>query len=69
MWYLADREWPGPNLLLLNNALEQTGWTGSTVDEKSWALGGPGAARRAGLEPGGHGRVGRSWRPRRRPSF
>jgi hypothetical protein len=25
LWYLADREWPAPNLVLLDNALRQTG--------------------------------------------
>jgi hypothetical protein len=26
LWYLSDPEWPPPNLVLLNNALQQTGW-------------------------------------------
>ncbi len=26
-WYLADTEWPGPNMVMLRNALVQTGWT------------------------------------------
>jgi predicted nucleotidyltransferase component of viral defense system len=26
MWYLSDPDWPAPNLTLLSNALQQTGW-------------------------------------------
>ena len=26
MWYLSDPDWPAPNLALLQNALQQTGW-------------------------------------------
>ena len=31
-------KWPGlkPNLLLLNNALTQTGWKGEAPDENNW---------------------------------
>lgn len=36
MWYLSDRNWPPPNLNLLNNALEQTGWTGAVLTPESW---------------------------------
>jgi hypothetical protein len=36
IWYLSDRDWPDPNLVLLNNALTQTGWTGPTVHTKNW---------------------------------
>ena len=36
VWYLSDRDWPAPNLVLLNNALEQTGWSGPALDEASW---------------------------------
>ena len=36
VWYLSDRDWPAPNLVLLNNALAQTGWKGPTLDEASW---------------------------------
>ena len=36
MWYLSDRTWPQPNLLLLNNALEQTAWEGSKLTEENW---------------------------------
>ena len=35
-WYLS--KWPGlkPNLLLLNNALAQTGWKGDSPGENNW---------------------------------
>ena len=36
MWYLADATWPEPNLVMLNNALGQTGWEGSTLTGESW---------------------------------
>jgi hypothetical protein len=36
VWYLSDRDWPAPNLLLLNNALAQTGWRRPSLDEASW---------------------------------
>ncbi len=36
LWYLSDRSWPEPNLTLLNNALQQTGWTGPTMAPSSW---------------------------------
>jgi hypothetical protein len=35
-WYLSDRRWPDPNLELLGNALEQTGWEGPPLDAASW---------------------------------
>ncbi len=35
-WYLTDPTWPGPNLVLLNNALQQTGWTGPALDDATW---------------------------------
>lgn len=35
-WYLTDPRWPGPNLVLLNNALSQTGWPGPPLDVSSW---------------------------------
>lgn len=35
-WYLSDRRWPAPNLVLLNNALRQTGWNGPPLDDSSW---------------------------------
>lgn len=38
LWYLSDRSWPAPNLILLNNALRQTGWSGPELSEKNWRL-------------------------------
>lgn len=35
-WYLADSDWPEPNLLLLNRALRQTGWTGRRLTPGTW---------------------------------
>lgn len=31
MWYMTDPDWPPPNMLLLRNALLQTGWTKKRV--------------------------------------
>jgi hypothetical protein len=36
LWYLSDPAWPSPNLTLLNNALQQTGWQGEALSESSW---------------------------------
>jgi hypothetical protein len=36
MWYLSDRTWPEPNILLLNNALLQTAWSGTKLTEENW---------------------------------
>lgn len=36
MWYLSDREWPAPNLGLLNSALEQTDWSGPSLTANNW---------------------------------
>ena len=36
IWYLSDRAWPPPNLVLLNNALAQTGWKAAPLSETSW---------------------------------
>jgi predicted nucleotidyltransferase component of viral defense system len=36
LWYLSDPEWPEPNLVLLNNALIQSGWTGNALSSESW---------------------------------
>ncbi len=36
VWYLSDRAWPPPNLVLLNNALEQTGWKRPPLTATSW---------------------------------
>jgi hypothetical protein len=46
VWYLSDRDWPAPNLVLLNNALAQTEWTGPALTEASWV-----EAVRARLRP------------------
>jgi len=35
-WYLSDRNWPEPNLMLLNNALAQTHWVGGNVTQGNW---------------------------------
>jgi hypothetical protein len=34
LWYLSDPNWPAPNLILLNNALQQTDWTGKPLTPK-----------------------------------
>ena len=36
LWYLSDPDWPDPNLELLNNALQQTKWTGGPLNERNW---------------------------------
>ena len=36
LWYLSDSTWPPPNLTLLNNALQQTGWAGKPLSEENW---------------------------------
>jgi hypothetical protein len=36
LWYLSDPTWPQPNLVLLNNALAQTNWTGGKLTEENW---------------------------------
>ena len=36
IWYLSDKDWPSPNLVLLNNALRQTEWTGSMLTVENW---------------------------------
>ncbi|HID90093.1 MAG TPA: nucleotidyl transferase AbiEii/AbiGii toxin family protein [Anaerolineae bacterium] len=38
LWYLSDPDWPPPNLTLLNNALQQTGWTGPHLTGENWRL-------------------------------
>ncbi|MBN2028830.1 nucleotidyl transferase AbiEii/AbiGii toxin family protein [bacterium] len=35
-WYLSDKSWPEPNLLLLNEALKQFGWNKSPVKGNTW---------------------------------
>ena len=36
IWYLSDPAWPPPNLILLNNALAQTGWSRSPLTLSNW---------------------------------
>jgi hypothetical protein len=36
LWYLSDPGWPPPNLVLLNNALRQTGWPEGEVTSANW---------------------------------
>lgn len=36
VWYLSDRNWPSPNLLLLNNALAQTGSKRAALTPETW---------------------------------
>ena len=36
VWYLSDKSWPGPNIVLLNNALRQTGWQGPGITNENW---------------------------------
>jgi predicted nucleotidyltransferase component of viral defense system len=35
-WYLSDPSWPAPNIAFLNNALNQTGWSGPEIDRNNW---------------------------------
>ena len=35
-WYLSDPTWPGPNLVLLNNALRQIGWQSPPLEASTW---------------------------------
>ena len=36
LWFLSDPDWPEPNLTLLNNALQQTGWVGEPLTGENW---------------------------------
>lgn len=36
LWYLSDPNWLPPNLIMLNNALAQTGWPGGILTETNW---------------------------------
>ena len=36
LWFLSDPDWPAPNLVLLNNALRQTGWRDEPLTEGNW---------------------------------
>jgi hypothetical protein len=38
IWYLSAPEWPAPNLILLNNALSQTGWNEPHLETDTWRL-------------------------------
>ncbi len=36
MWYLSAPAWPEPNVVLLNNALQQTGWDDDELTDETW---------------------------------
>lgn len=36
LWYLSDPDWPQPNFVLLNSALQQTNWQGNQVNPDNW---------------------------------
>jgi len=36
LWYLSDPSWPAPNLILLNNALQQSGWSNERLTAENW---------------------------------
>jgi hypothetical protein len=36
IWYLSDPDWSKPNMTLLNNALEQTGWNAEPLTSDTW---------------------------------
>ena len=36
LWYFSDPNWPAPNLTMLNNALQQTGWAGDSLTDHNW---------------------------------
>lgn len=36
MWYLGDRTWPAPNIVMLRNALAQGDWPGSLPTDDTW---------------------------------
>lgn len=38
LWYLSDPNWPTPDIVLLNNALRQIGWTGKALTADTWKL-------------------------------
>lgn len=52
VWYLSDRDWPEPNLVLLNNALAQTGSSRPPLERATWR-----AAVREKLENADFGRL------------
>jgi hypothetical protein len=36
LWYLSDPNWPAPNLVMLNNALLQSNWSGDLLTPENW---------------------------------
>jgi len=36
VWYLGAADWPEPNLIYLNNGLQQTGWKNEPLTTDSW---------------------------------
>ncbi len=38
LWYLSAPDWPSPNLVMLNNALAQTGWPGELLTLDNWRV-------------------------------
>jgi hypothetical protein len=36
LWYLSDPNWPAPNLVMLNNALQQSDWSGDLLTPENW---------------------------------
>jgi hypothetical protein len=38
LWYLTDRTWPAPNLVMLNHALVQSRWKGEVVTQDNWKM-------------------------------
>lgn len=38
LWYLSDPNWPAPNLVLLQNALNQTDWPGPVLTAQTWRV-------------------------------
>lgn len=36
LWYLSDPNWPAPNLVMLNNALQQSNWSGEPLTPENW---------------------------------
>ena len=38
LWYLTSEDWPGPNMLMLRNALRQTGWSKEDLESLNLRL-------------------------------
>jgi predicted nucleotidyltransferase component of viral defense system len=36
MWYLSQPQWPQPNLIMLNNSLNQSDWKDGEITEANW---------------------------------